>query len=55
MGRQAAAANLGQAIGSVLTGSSFALSDALPFWIGFAVLLASGLAVVLEQRRVARS
>ena len=38
MGRQAAAANLGQAVGAAATGSLFALAPALPF------LLAAGLA-----------
>lgn len=40
MGRQAAAANLGQAIGAAATGSLFALAPPLPF------LVAGGLAVL---------
>ncbi|MDO9196848.1 MAG: MFS transporter [Rhodoferax sp.] len=39
LGRQAAAGNLGQALGSVSAGSLFALHPAAPFWLAAIVLL----------------
>lgn len=45
MGRQAAAANLGQAVGAAATGSLFALAPPLPFLIaGGLTALAAGAA-----------
>lgn len=41
MGRQAAAANLGQAIGAAATGSLFAMSRSLPFLIAVVLLAAA--------------
>jgi predicted MFS family arabinose efflux permease len=39
LGRQAAAGNLGQALGSFSAGSLFALHPAAPFWLAALVLL----------------
>jgi hypothetical protein len=53
MGRQAAAANLGQAIGAAATGSLFVLAPPLPFLIagGLAALAAGAAAWEGAARR----
>lgn len=48
LGRQAAAGNLGQALGSVSAGSLFTLHPAAPFWLAaIALLLGAGAAYAL--------
>jgi predicted MFS family arabinose efflux permease len=54
MGRQAAAANLGQALGSAVTGSLFALAAPLPF-LAASALLAGAAAVALRAVDVSRT
>ncbi|MBI5716340.1 MAG: MFS transporter [Burkholderiales bacterium] len=48
MGRQAAAANLGQAVGAAATGSLFALAPPLPFLIAGALVAAAAVAAAWE-------
>ena len=52
MGRQAASANLGQAIGASVTGSLFAAGAAVPFLLA-ASLLAAGVLLAVGRRPVA--
>ncbi|WP_238136912.1 MFS transporter [Variovorax sp. JS1663] len=54
LGRQAAAGNLGQALGSVSAGSLFAWQPAAPFWAA-ALILVLGAAIALASWGPARS